>query len=47
MKPDFDYCDDSDRTNSDDENFSSYGIPPDEEEKPNPSSPEEDFKNSN
>lgn len=31
----FDYCDDSDGTNSDDENYSLYGIPPkDEVEKP-------------
>ena len=31
----FDYCDDSDGTDSDDENFSLYGILPEEEEKPN------------
>ncbi|KAG7548217.1 Zinc finger SWIM-type [Arabidopsis suecica] len=31
----FDYCDDSDGTDSDDENFSLYGIPPEEKEKPN------------
>ncbi|KAG7603880.1 hypothetical protein ISN45_At05g029440 [Arabidopsis thaliana x Arabidopsis arenosa] len=29
----FDYCDDSDGTDSDDENFSLYGIPPEEEDK--------------
>lgn len=31
----FDYCDDSDGTDSDDGNFSLYGFPPQEEEKPN------------
>ena len=34
----FDYCDDSDGTDSDDENFSLYGIPPEEEDKTNVSS---------
>ncbi|KAJ0234223.1 MULE transposase domain-containing protein [Hirschfeldia incana] len=29
----FDYCDDSDGATSDDENFTSYGFPPDQEEK--------------
>ncbi|CAD5318413.1 unnamed protein product [Arabidopsis thaliana] len=29
----FEYCDDSDGTDSDDENFSLYGIPPEEEDK--------------